>query len=265
MLDTNAEDRVLLHATESQLSSPPTDQSDGSISVPQSVPPTCVDRRVEIAKMWKIFRVAPDVVLELRALWPNGLEGGKPPRIEHFRATNYSSIEARQRAFETRALQLNDLGYNVYTVMNPIKPGFTGGAVKDDDILCRRLFLVDIDRASDTKVPADQSELDAALMLAKSIKSYATTLDFPEPTMVMSGNGYHLYYPLPDLDNDAETTEVVQQALLDLAHSFNTGSIRVDTTVYNASRITKVPGTLMRKGVDSDERPYRIAVVCDEE
>jgi hypothetical protein len=265
VLDTNAKETLLAHAIEPQPSSPPTDQSDGTISVPQSVPPTCVDRRVEIAKIWKIFRVAPDVVLELRALWPNGLEGGKPPRIEHFRATNYSSIEAPQRAFETRALQLNDLGYNVYTVMNPIKPGFAGGAVKDDDILCRRLLLVDIDRAGQKKVPASQSELDAALEVAKLIRSYATSLDFPEPTMVMSGNGYHLYYPLPDLENDAETTEVVQQALLDLAHSFNTGSISVDTTVYNASRITKVPGTLMRKGVDSDERPYRIAVVCDEE
>jgi hypothetical protein len=224
-----------------------------------------IDQSTEIKKMWDIFRVDPDIVLELRALWPSGLEGGKSPRIEHLRATDYSSIDACQRAFETRALQLNGLGYNVYTVMNPIKPGFTGGAVKDDDILCRRLLLVDIDRSGTKKVPANQAELDAALVLAKSIKSYAASLDFPKPTMVMSGNGYHLYYPLPDLKNDAETTEVVQKALNDLAGSFNTGSMSVDTTVYNASRITKVPGTVMRKGVASDERPYRIAVVCDEE
>jgi hypothetical protein len=224
-----------------------------------------IDQSTEIKKMWDIFRVDPEMVLELRALWPNGIDGTRGPRTEHFRVANYASIEACQRAFETRALELNDLGYNVYTVMNPIKPDFTGDAAKDKHILCRRLLLIDIDRAGTKKVPACQSELDAALVLATSIKSYAATLDFPDPTMVMSGNGYHLYYRLPDLENTPETTVVIQRALSDLAGSFNTASMSVDTTVYNASRITNVPGTVMRKGVASVDRPYRIAVVCDEE
>lgn len=223
-----------------------------------------IDQSTEIKKMWDIFRVDPDMVLELRALWPSGFDGARPPRAVHFRVANYASVEGCQRAFETRALELNGLGYNVYTVMNPIKPGFTGGAVKDDDILCRRLLLVDIDRSGNTRVPATQAELDAALEVARSIKSYAQSHDFPEPKMVMSGNGYHLYYPLRDFENNLNATREIQRMLKVLADSFNTDSISVDITVYNASRITKVPGTVMRKGVASDERPYRIAVVCDE-
>jgi len=258
MFDTRNTEMVRFAATEPKTANAVDDQTNGSAL------PMQLDRGLEIAKMWKILRTDSDSILELRALWPSGIDGARPPRTEHFRVANYTSIEACQRAFETRAFQLNDLGYNVYTVMNPIKPGFTGGAATDEDILCRRLLLVDIDRAGTKKVPACQSELDAALVLAKSIKSYATTLDFPEPTMVMSGNGYHLYYPLPDLENTPETTAVIQKALNDLAGSFNTASMSVDTTVYNASRITKVPGTVMRKGVASDERPHRIAVVCDE-
>jgi hypothetical protein len=259
MFDTRITEMVRFAATEPKTANAVDDPTNGSAL------PIQLDRGLEIAKMWNIFRTHSDSILELRALWPNGIEGGKPPRTEHFRVANYPSIEACQRAFETRAFQLNDLGYNVYTVMNPIKPGFTGGAATDDDILCRRVLLVDIDRAGTKKVPACQSELDAALVLATSIESYAATLDFPDPTMVMSGNGYHLYYRLPDLENTPETTVVIQRALSDLAGSFNTASMSVDTTVYNASRITKVPGTVMRKGVASVDRPYRIAVVCDEE
>ena len=259
MFDTRNTEMVRFAATEPKTANAVDDQTNGSAL------PMQLDRGLEIAKMWKILRTDSDSILELRALWPSGIDGARPPRTGHFRVANYASIEACQRAFEIRALELNDLGYNVYTVMNPIKPGHTGGAVKDEHILCRRLLLIDIDRAGTKKAPACQSELDAALVLATSIKSYAATLDFPDPTMVMSGNGYHLYYPLPDLENTPETTAVIQKALNDLAGSFNTASMSVDTTVYNASRITKVPGTLMRKGVASEERPYRVAVVCDEE
>jgi hypothetical protein len=219
----------------------------------------------EIRKMWRIFRLDSNGILQLRAIPPSGINTDLRVRNEHFRVDKFSSIRDCQFAFETRALQLNESGYNVYIVMNPIRSDFSSGAASDEHILCRRLLLVDIDRAGEKKFPASQSELDAALVLAKSIKSYAATLDFPDPTMVMSGNGYHLYYRLPDLENTPETTVVIQRVLNDLAGSFNTGSISVDTKVYNASRVTKVPGTVMRKGVPMDDRPYRVAVVCDEE
>jgi len=223
-----------------------------------------IDQFTEIKKMWDIFRVDLDMVLELRALWPNGIQGRKPSRTEHFRPCDYSSIEACQRAFETRALELNGLGHNVYTVMNPIKPDFTGDAAKDEHILCRRLLLVDIDRSGDTKVPASQPELDAAHSLAIRVKASLAEHGFSAPIMVMSGNGYHLYYGLADLENTLSAARGIRATLHTLSRLFDNSVVSVDTTVFNASRITKVPGTLMRKGVETNGRPYRIAVVCDE-
>ena len=99
-----------------------------------------VDQAAEIKKMWRIFRLDPSGVLQLRAIPPNGIKTDLRVRNEHFRAGDYSSLEDCKRAFETRALQLNEAGYNVYIVMNPIKCEFMGGAADDKDILCRRCF-----------------------------------------------------------------------------------------------------------------------------
>ena len=44
-----------------------------------------------------------------------------------------------------------------------------------------------------------------------------------------------------------------------LAEQFNTPEIEIDPVVYNASRITKFLGTIMRKGTETPDRPYRMA------
>jgi hypothetical protein len=44
-----------------------------------------------------------------------------------------------------------------------------------------------------------------------------------------------------------------------LADKFDNNIVKVDTSVFNASRITKVVGTIARKGIESEGRPYRKA------
>ena len=96
-----------------------------------------------IHSSWELF--------ELRAIDPFSV---MPPRVVHFRADTYDCLARRQGAFEERALELNQAGYNVYTPLNPVKPDFCGTAAKDADILHRRLLLIDIDRVGNTKQPA---------------------------------------------------------------------------------------------------------------
>jgi hypothetical protein len=219
----------------------------------------------EIKKMWRIITVHADSVIELRAIWPKGLDGSQPLQVKQFYARDYRSIDELKAAFETAALELNDRGFNIYVVMNPIIPDFKGpGAAKDADIRFRDLLLIDIDRVGDTSRPANQAELDAATSLANQIRDQLERKGWPPATMVMSGNGVHLYYPLCALPNDSESTTLVRQTLANLAVAFNNDVVGIDTAVYNASRITKVPGTIMRKGVESEGRPYRMAAVCDE-
>ena len=216
----------------------------------------------EIQKMWQIFAVSKDSVLELRALWPKGIGENRGPVFRHFIAANYSSKSKMKEAFETDALDLNGQGFNVYIVMNPIRSDFTGpGCAKDADIIFRDLLLIDIDRLGDTSQPASQGELDEAEALATVVEQALSDEGWGQPIKMMSGNGFHLYYVLEDVPNDEESTALIRDTLKNLAATFNTETIGIDTTVSNASRITKVPGSRMVKGIETADRPYRMARV----
>lgn len=219
----------------------------------------------EIKNMWRICAVGPDSTLELRGLWPKGIAGGKPAKVMHFNAVDYPSVEDRKLAFETTALALNADGYNVYIVMNPLRSDFAcRGAARDVDIRYRDLLLIDIDRVGDTSCPANDTELQAAKTLAGRIREFLAERGWPAPFLVMSGNGYHLYYVLNAFENDQQSDQLIRQLLNNLADNFDNSVVGIDTSVYNAARITKVPGTLMRKGLESADRPYRRSYVCDE-
>ena len=214
---------------------------------------------------WVIVAADYDSIFEIRAIWPKGVSNPKPAKVAHFRVKDYADIEACKNVFEAKALELNQQGYNVYTVMNPIWPGFAGpGAATDADIRYRDLLLIDIDRVGDTSCPANQAELDAAKVLALEIRDYLVERGWPDPILVMSGNGYHLYYILDEIPNDSDSASLVRQLLKNLSSHFDNSLVGVDTSVYNASRITKVPGTIARKGVETHDRPYRMAEVCHE-
>ena len=218
----------------------------------------------EIKKMWQIFLCRPNCILEMRALLPKGADADHPKSlVKHFRAVEYQgNRDALRSAFEQEALRLNSIGYNVYIVMNPIKPDFScKAAVRDEDIEYRDLLLIDIDRASKTQCPASDAELGAAKKVADDVSEYLLTRGWSDPVQVMSGNGYHLYYNLKEVPNTPEAKGYCESVLKGLASQFNTTEAKIDVSVFNASRITKVPGTVMHKGDESAERPYRMAVV----
>ena len=212
----------------------------------------------ETKKMWQLFHVREDSILELRAINP----ATGATRTQLF-TPKHGTKEEKKQAFELAALKLNSEGFNIYTVMNPIKPDFQGGSAKDKDIAHRNLLLIDIDRAGATKSPAINKEVKAARSLAKEIEAYLKQLGWPKPIQVMSGNGWHLYYKLDQLNNDDENKSLIQKVLKLLAKRFNNSVVNIDAVVYNASRITKVPGTIARKGEETEDRPYRKAVVCE--
>lgn len=219
-----------------------------------------------IKKIWQLIAVDEDSVLELRALWPKGGKESRAPVTRHFHAVSYADLSAFKEAFENAALDLNRQGFNIYTPMNPIRSDFTGpGCAKDTDIIYRDLLLIDIDRLGDTSQPANQVELDEAEALATVVELAMSERGWPAPIWMMSGNGFHLYHVLEDVPNDEGSTALVRTTLLNLAELFNTETVGIDTTVSNASRITKVPGTIMRKGIETEDRPYRIAKVVERE
>jgi hypothetical protein len=208
-----------------------------------------------IKKLWNIKATGDDSVLELRAIKDSQIVS------KLFNGSDYRTKAELQLAFEIEALQLNADGYNIYYVMNPIRDDFVSGSAKDKDIAYRDLMLVDIDKVGHKGESSTDAELEAARLLSVQIADYLKSEGWDEPIRMMSGNGYHLYYVLNELPNDGVHKKLVEGALHELAAKFNNGIVAVDTVVFNASRITKVPGTIARKGENTTERPHRMAEV----
>lgn len=233
----------------------------GAFSTPYTARDLMADTSQEIKRLWSIIKTDEDSVLELRAIWPTGVNPSQPPKTAHYKVVDYGDLNECKTAFEQEALKLNCLGYNIYVVMNPIKANFSGWAAKDEDIARRDVLLIDIDRAQGAKEPATDAEVLAAEKLGDVVKDYLGGKGWPKPIRVMSGNGHHLYYALTSVANDADSKIGVQQLLKSLAKAFDTDTVRIDTSVFNAARITKVVGTVARKGLESEGRPYRMARV----
>lgn len=198
--------------------------------------------------------------ISLRALKPKGSAAKLfPQNITYLPAAFPSSVDL-QLAFEADALRLNAEGYNIYCVMNRISSDFgCQEAVKDADITHRTMLLIDIDRVGDTSCPATGSEIDAAMALGTEVSTYLANRGFTEPNRVHSGNGLHLYYRLDPVEETNEVRASIEALLKGVARKFNNEIVGIDTSVFNASRITKVVGTIARKGQESEGREFRVA------
>jgi hypothetical protein len=84
---------------------------------------------------------------------------------------------------------------------------------------------------------------------------------FCEPMYNDSGNGAHLLYPI----NEANTRKYAMRYTSSSSAFLPSSAImqvKVDTTVFNAARIWRVPGTWSRKGDSVPDRPHRKARLC---
>ena len=234
--------------------------------------PTEAQQRAEIAKLRDIFPVGQAKPIHLRAIWGKGVPGNQPIKNITCNAKTYPNVADRQRAFEDKALKLNKQGYNIYTCFNLIRPDFQGDehngiSVKDADIDHRRYLLIDLDRAQ-TGQPATDDEIDEIFRVAGPIEREYFYNKGKEPITVNSGNGAHVYLPI-DYPNDQHSKLLCERTLQALAKKYDTATVKVDTGVANASRITKAPGTIARKGAEVEDptglhgRCYRMASVVE--
>ena len=213
-----------------------------------------------VHEMWTVFD-DPDVpVIEIRCIWPKGIKPSRGATSRCFDQAQYQSEQAFRSAVESYAMQMNQQGYNLYSTLNPLKTGIGQfSSAKDVDVICRRRLLIDIDRDTGKDHPATDADIEAAKALGDQIASQLDGLGWPVPVRILSGNGYHLIYPLDDLPTSKEVTSSIKDLLHTLKTTFSNNGLSVDTTVSNASRVTKIPGTLARRGTEITNHPYRVA------
>lgn len=208
--------------------------------------------------------LADNECLELRVLEPNGVPG---VASGYFRDPEKMLAEAHR---------FTKAGGNAYLTINPAnldlaaRTGLDKAQSKkgtpttsDKDITRRTHILFDLDFQRPAGIPASDVELQAALDLATYIEATLADEGWPTPTILNSGNGAHLLYAV-DLPNTPESMALVKSVLAWAQQRFcspdGTG-VQIDQTVANAARISRIPGTLNRKGAGTDQRPHRMASV----
>ena len=168
---------------------------------------------------------------------------------------------------------LENIDYeNCYFVLNAIKDDcysrvqrdkfekFAKTTTSDTDIDYRQWLLIDTDPIRASGTSASNEEKQYARRTAANIYNYLRDIGFAYPIVADSGNGYHLLYKI-NIVNHAEPTEIIKNFLYALNILFTDDKVSVDTSVYNASRITKLYGTVARKGADTEERPHRLSKI----
>jgi hypothetical protein len=164
----------------------------------------------------------------------------------------------------------------IYTTLNPCKEAIHARAenrlkasidrTADKDIakIANLLIDVDVDPGGVVGVSSTDKEHQAALEMAQIIMADLTKGGWPDPMPGDSGNGAHLLYPL-DLPNTPENVALIKDVLAALALRYKDTlawhNLGIDQAVYNPSRLTKLYGTMVRKGDNTKTRPHLLAKI----
>lgn len=218
---------------------------------------------------------APRGLVELRA----GGVTRHNSTARHTESSIFASDEPGLKKLAAEARELSRRCEAVWTTLNPIasKHVVGSGSASDHWISSRRWFLVDCDPVRPAGTSSTDAEKAAALARAKQVRDYLRSEGWPDPVLADSGNGYHLLYriDLPADDvferrdgntvklSNGPTTEVIRKTLQHLADRFDDDQVKVDRSVYNASRVCKLYGTWTRKGEDSPDRPHRLSALVE--
>lgn len=158
---------------------------------------------------------------------------------------------------------------NVYWVMNGIQPECYGREQKDKIILkpknttndkeiaARDWVLIDVDCNRVAGVNASNKEAQYAYAKSEQVENFLLSQGFNRPIKVFSGSGIHLYLKCALACNEANDN-LIRDFLLALGMLFDDANCKIDSVVFNRSRISRLPGTWNRKGSKSSkDRPQR--------
>ncbi len=196
---------------------------------------------MELAVKWLSLLHEPDAIIEIRSIDP------KPTVSGYFRADS-PRIAAELAKYPNRTF---------YQSLNPVKSACYARAqherlverpketTSDNDIIGFQWILIDADPVRPSGVGAfGREEKEAAHAVAGKTMKRLMATGFSEPIVADSGNGYHLLFKVHISTDDRQ---VVADFLSVLDMWFSTDEAKIDTAVYNPSRITKLYGTIAAK------------------
>lgn len=129
-------------------------------------------------------------------------------------------------------------------------------STQDTDIARRRWIFIDIDAKRKSGISSTNEELNKAKEVAKNVEVFLRESFHVLPMVACSGNGWHLLVKI-DMENNEDSKKKVEAFLKYLNGKFSNDHAAIDTSVGNAARITRVYGTVARKGENTADRPHR--------
>jgi hypothetical protein len=220
----------------------------------------------EILKTLETYHRRGDVI-ELRII------GTKRERDIH--SAYYDNFETLADEVVTFDLTHHRQEYQYYFTPNELipemlltrEPGvivYRPQTTKNPDVSRRRWFLIDCDPIRRTsKLSATNDEKEKAYYTAIKIREFLTSHGFPAPAFADSGNGYWLSYavdiPTTPATMDRDNTDVFKKALAWIDANVEHDGVTIDKGNVDPNRVIKLFGTPARKGINSDDRPYRIS------
>lgn len=217
-----------------------------------------------LAKTWELYYV-PNHCVEVRAL---GLRGNN--RLwSDFAAGAVSGYFDDEASYTACVLGLDKLTpKGIYISCNPIKPELLarannrligareGNTTAEVDIAYRRWLRLDLDPVRASGISSTLEELQAANTVARHILATLKADGWGDGILATSGNGMDTLYAI-NLPNDPASKELIKNTLAYLHERFSTEQVHVDMNLIAANIMTKVYGTVARKGDSIPDRPHR--------
>jgi KaiC/GvpD/RAD55 family RecA-like ATPase len=207
--------------------------------------------RIEIRKFYEVIKGNEDIV-EIR-----GLDTKGKPYSGYFNDPFTLVEEVAKHDNLNLYFTLNkvDEACMSRTQANKIVYG-SKAQTSDVDIIRREWILIDLDPKRPADTNATEQEKRLAQEVGNRIYAYLRDIGFAYPVVADSSNGYHFLYRV-SLKNTEENKVLIKDFLNAISLMFSTDEVEVDTSVFNASRICKLYGTVSRKGSNTKARPQR--------
>jgi len=225
-----------------------------------------IDDSTIVNSLKQITQGQADAVVEVRLLPLRKMD-----RIVagYFDATNFDKVPGLLMPILQRSKHI------AYVTLHQLHPGLIARyncrfvespelTTSDNDVLRYRWIIIDVDPIRPRGINSTIEELAAAKVLAERVDCFCQSgVGLGRPLWAMSGNGYHLLYPF-DAPVTTENTMLVKNVLATLAKRFDSSMAKVDTTMFNPGRITKLYGCPAGKGDGCIDRPSRVSALLQE-
>lgn len=130
----------------------------------------------------------------------------------------------------------------------------------DGDIVRRHWVLCDFDPIRKSGTNSTDEQLELARQKAGYVYKFLKEKGFSEPIVCRSGNGWHNLYRI-DAPVSDEVTETIRGFFKYMGSVFSDVTVEFDEKNFNAARISKLYGTMAKKGANIPEMPWRMSEI----